>query len=643
MGLVETIGVALKHSLWQGALVGLLFATIRGRLRPRARCWAGLLALATLLLATAVTLALHWPTTGAATLAGGNLTDPLAAVWILAAPAGELAEQGRAIAWEQYVVVAWACIATLMTGRQFVAHTWLRRSILSEVQPFPPQWQARAKVLADQVGVQPNLVAGGHNAFTMGWIAPVVVMPVTLFTALPPAQLDLILVHEFMHIRRGDYLAHLLQTLVECLFFYHPAVWLITRDIRTAREMACDADVLAWASRSPHANEEHTPSSYARALTELAALSQRVSPAVAAGDGDLTLRVKAILGLKPTTKGGWIAPLLVVAALLGACLQSAEPAPVDPMGPRGHSDMAQAGSKSGALPVWLPPSVQAHGWRIEREAIAANVEPTMVALMVLVESGGNPTATSPIGALGLMQLMPKTAAEAASELGLTNYDLADPDTNLRLGVQVLANALRAHADREPQEQRTLAWATYNGGPGAVKQYLDGAPLPEETARYVKLLSSLYAQRDQLRSTAYMAWRERVRARLEQRAQPPLPGARLTSPFGKRTHPIKGGDDFHTGVDLAHHIGQPVRAPLAGRVKEVGEDDRRGVYVILGHGASIESRYYHLERASVTEGSSIDKGQKLGEVGNRGVSTGAHLHIEVLDHGKPIDPAFLLGR
>lgn len=78
----------------------------------------------------------------------------------------------------------------------------------------------------------------------IGWLRPVILLPASMLTALPPDQIEAILVHELVHIRRHDYLVLLVQSVVEVLFFYHPAVWWISRQMRIEREFCCDREAL---------------------------------------------------------------------------------------------------------------------------------------------------------------------------------------------------------------------------------------------------------------------------------------------------------------------------------------------------------------------------------------------------------------
>jgi soluble lytic murein transglycosylase-like protein len=116
---------------------------------------------------------------------------------------------------------------------------------------------------------------------------------------------------------------------------------------------------------------------------------------------------------------------------------------------------------------------------IESESAAQGVSPALVRAVIQVESGFNPRAVSPKGALGLMQLMPSTAAE----LGVGNP--FDPAQNVRGGVAYLGQLLTRYAGDE-----TLALAAYNAGPAAVRRYGDRVPPYRETRSYVGKVTSL---------------------------------------------------------------------------------------------------------------------------------------------------------
>lgn len=122
---------------------------------------------------------------------------------------------------------------------------------------------------------------------------------------------------------------------------------------------------------------------------------------------------------------------------------------------------------------------------------------------------------------------------------------------------------------------------------------------------------------------------------------PVAQARVTSPFGYRTNPVSGKYGFHTGIDLAADEGTPVSAAFYGRVKECGEDDVWGRYVLLEHSDNCETYYCHLSEIYVTEDAVIRQGETIGLVGSTGWSTGPHLHFEVRIDGIRVDPARIL--
>lgn len=122
---------------------------------------------------------------------------------------------------------------------------------------------------------------------------------------------------------------------------------------------------------------------------------------------------------------------------------------------------------------------------------------------------------------------------------------------------------------------------------------------------------------------------------------PLPAGRMTSPFGKRVHPISGESAHHAGVDLAARPGTPVRATAPGVVvvatRHYAAAPHHGTVVLIDHGDGWTSLYTHLASLEVAEGEHLAAGQQLGTVGSTGESTGAHLHFELRHDGEPVDP------
>jgi murein DD-endopeptidase MepM/ murein hydrolase activator NlpD len=118
---------------------------------------------------------------------------------------------------------------------------------------------------------------------------------------------------------------------------------------------------------------------------------------------------------------------------------------------------------------------------------------------------------------------------------------------------------------------------------------------------------------------------------------PVEGARLSSGFGNRNHPVLGGRRHHTGIDLAAPTGTPVYATADGVVSRAERFSSYGNYIQIEHGGELQTRYAHLSGYAVAAGEQVRKGQLIGYVGSTGRSTGPHLHYEVRVAGEAVDP------
>jgi murein DD-endopeptidase MepM/ murein hydrolase activator NlpD len=116
---------------------------------------------------------------------------------------------------------------------------------------------------------------------------------------------------------------------------------------------------------------------------------------------------------------------------------------------------------------------------------------------------------------------------------------------------------------------------------------------------------------------------------------------LSSGMGPRRDPVTGDTDFHSGLDIAGERGQPVFATAAGTVRQVGYQGAYGNLIVIDHGFGLESRYGHLLRHLVKEGSKVQRGDIIAQVGATGRATGYHLHYEVFANGRLINPLQLL--
>lgn len=121
---------------------------------------------------------------------------------------------------------------------------------------------------------------------------------------------------------------------------------------------------------------------------------------------------------------------------------------------------------------------------------------------------------------------------------------------------------------------------------------------------------------------------------------PLDGARVTSGFGPRSHPVLGFNRMHQGIDFAAPTGTPVYAAADGTVVSAKQEGGYGHIVRIRHASGVETRYAHLSRfgRGIVAGRRVHQGDVIGAVGSTGLSTGPHLHYEVAVGGRAVNPA-----
>ncbi|HJW72013.1 MAG TPA: M56 family metallopeptidase [Geothrix sp.] len=321
--LLRAAGWALLHSLWQGLLLVLLAAPALRLARHRSaevRYAIACSALGLMVVAFVGTLA--WVVGGGDPLStsDGLMVAPIGGgsgleVWIphLRVTLGP---------WIPWLFLAWLLgfiLRLVLVGRSLV---WLYGPCLGSLEPPPAEWAARFEELRTRCQIRFPVRLGISNQvdslLALGWLKPVVLVPASAFLTLSPEALEALLVHELAHIRRGDFLANVVQTLAESLLFYHPAAWWLSRRIRQEREHCCDdAAVLACGD----------PILYASALAGLEEL--RTQPlqipdlAPAASGGRLMSRIARLLQPRSSQPASSFASLLIPAILLTAALGAA--------------------------------------------------------------------------------------------------------------------------------------------------------------------------------------------------------------------------------------------------------------------------------------------------------------------------------
>ena len=119
---------------------------------------------------------------------------------------------------------------------------------------------------------------------------------------------------------------------------------------------------------------------------------------------------------------------------------------------------------------------------------------------------------------------------------------------------------------------------------------------------------------------------------------PINGARLSSSYGKRKHPILGYTKMHTGTDFAAPKGTPIMASGDGKITKAGWCGGGGNCVKIKHNSTYQTVYAHMSKfgRGIKKGARVKQGQIIGYVGSTGLSTGPHLHYEVIENGKKIN-------
>jgi TonB family protein len=293
----QALSAALLDFIWQGTLVALLLWMALPMLRNRGANERYAASCAALALMAALPALTAWM------LYRQAVAVPISAAISAAAPAAipgaaRIARDSTLLAWmamwRQWALPAWSVgvlvfALRLVLGCRHVAT--LRRfghaaegQIAETVSLLARRMKAgrHIRVLISSMAESPSVI---------GWLRPAILLPAAALAGLEPEQLRAVLAHEIAHIRRHDYLVNLMQTMVETLLFYHPAVWWASARIRHERELCCDDAAV---------HECGDAICYARALTRLERL-RAATPRLALGStgGSLVYRIERLAGVMP--------------------------------------------------------------------------------------------------------------------------------------------------------------------------------------------------------------------------------------------------------------------------------------------------------------------------------------------------------
>lgn len=325
--LIQALGWTLAHFLWQGAAVALLLAAVNAALRRSSANVRYFASCAALLLMLALPLITLWTITSSSldlalhdvdvisTTSQQPLTDTPFDVKSPSTYTPELRTEPATSptiqimphrSWDfltsesfskvmPWLTSLWFAGVVLLSLRMMGGWLYTWRLLSRQTKPLGDFWQQMLSRLCRELRIS-RTVRLAESALVqvpmaMGWLRPMILIPASAIAGLTPRQLEAIIAHELAHIRRYDYLVNLIQSVVEILLFYHPAVWWVSRQARIEREHCCD-DVAVQVCGDAL--------TYARALSEIEELRSATPQLMMAANGGVLIgRIQRLLGAAP--------------------------------------------------------------------------------------------------------------------------------------------------------------------------------------------------------------------------------------------------------------------------------------------------------------------------------------------------------
>lgn len=277
-----TLGWTLLHTLWQGAIVyGFIKMVLsfipsqKANLRYAVNC-AGML-----LIVTSSIITYSY-------LNSVNTSYPSMSTVINSLPPSannNMLTFEEAGFWEKvnstindnmaWIVTTWLLGVFVFMSRFIIGLIYIQ-NVKKKISEVSTDWQNKTKLIAQQLGIN-RCVKLAESIYisrpiVLGYLQPVILLPIGILTGLPASQIETILIHELSHIRRHDYLINLIQSVVEIILFFNPFVWVLSNAIRKEREHCCDDQVVSLGSNRID---------YIKALAQLEEVNQGATPALA--------------------------------------------------------------------------------------------------------------------------------------------------------------------------------------------------------------------------------------------------------------------------------------------------------------------------------------------------------------------------
>ncbi|GAB3270934.1 hypothetical protein GCM10027347_41920 [Larkinella harenae] len=321
----NALGWGLMHTTWQGTLLALTTALLLRLTQQKASSVRYSISIGALALQLVLFVITCWiayePVRPTMLIRGEPLEEPASAVLVLNLPVVDN-WSGHIINGLQphlsVVVALWLLGSAVLFVRLLGGWLFIQRLQKRGIQAAPVAWQQHLNRLAEQLGIS-NAIRLFESTeitvpMTVGWLKPIVLIPVGLLAGLSPREVEAVLIHELAHIRRYDYLVNLVQSAVEVVLFFHPAIWWLSARVREEREHCCDDVAIQLCGER---------ASLAQALVHIEQRRQAQVPtpelamAFGARKPSFMQRVKRVIGVpvsNPKPNGWGVAGLLVLLA-----------------------------------------------------------------------------------------------------------------------------------------------------------------------------------------------------------------------------------------------------------------------------------------------------------------------------------------
>lgn len=331
---IEALGWTLVHSIWQGALVAILVAVLMIILKKYSAKSRYLIYFTSLIFLLGISIVtffkVYEPASGmGAELANGRVFNNAATEMLMVDQqiAGAQIEgfgdlKQRFVDYSErnfpLFVFLWMLGISFFLLKFLGGYAYSQRLRHYRTFEVSEYWKRKVSILSHKIGLYKSIrmveSALVKVPMVVGHLKPVILVPLGMLGNVPPQQIEAIITHELAHIYRRDYLFNLIQTLIDILFFYHPAVWWMSRNIRMEREHICD-DLVVMVN--------HDSIEYARALASVQEMHFRFpvpAPALAGNKYQLLNRIHRMMNkprIIPSFTEGFMSALIILAGIVG--------------------------------------------------------------------------------------------------------------------------------------------------------------------------------------------------------------------------------------------------------------------------------------------------------------------------------------